>query len=99
MLHVTALEMNDDDQPPQYSLAKTLVGWVRDYARRSGVPLTGENALAGGVRSDNGWDNIHDAFDDRGCLGLTVLRIADVVDGVGADRYALFIQKYRPAGR
>ncbi|MCY7340932.1 MAG: family 14 glycosylhydrolase [Pseudonocardia sp.] len=94
-LHFTALEMADQDYPPQYSLAKTLVGWIGQYAYDAGVELKGENALSGGVRSDFGWDNIHDAFDTWGYLGLTVLRMSDVAEGVGADRYALFIDKYR----
>jgi beta-amylase len=95
VVHFTALEMNDMNEPPQYSLAKTLVGWFGQYAYDAGVPLKGENALQGGVYSDNGWDNINDAFDTWGYLGLTVLRSSDVSSGVGATRYAQFIDKYR----
>ncbi len=94
-LHFTALEMDDQDYAPQYSLAKTLVGWIGQYAFDAGVELKGENALAGGLYSDQGWDNIHDAFDTWGYLGLTVLRMSDVSEGLGAERYALFIDKYR----
>jgi hypothetical protein len=94
-LHFTALEMSDQNIPPQYSLAKTLVGWIGQYAHDADVVLKGENALSDGVHSDFGWDNIHDAFDTWGYLGLTVLRMSDVAEGIGAERYALFIDKYR----
>jgi beta-amylase len=95
VLHFTALEMADMNVAPQYSLAKTLVGWIGQYAYDARVPLKGENALSGGVQSDFGWDNIDDAFDTWGYLGLTVLRMSDVASGVGATRYALFVKKYR----
>lgn len=94
-LHFTALEMDDQDYAPQYSLAKTLVGWFGQYAGDTGVRLKGENALAGGVGSDTGWDNIEDAFDTGDYLGLTVLRMSDVADGLGAQRYERFIDTYR----
>jgi hypothetical protein len=96
VLHFTALEMDDQDVPPQYSLAQTLVEWVGDSAFRAGVELKGENALAGGVQSDEGWDNIEEAFATWGYLGLTVLRMSDVASGTGATRYAEFIATYRP---
>jgi hypothetical protein len=94
-MHFTALEMDDQNHPPQYSLAKTLVGWIGQYAHDAGVRLKGENALAGGVASEAGWNNINDAFDTWGYLGLTVLRMSDVSEGLGAERYAQFIDKYR----
>lgn len=96
VMHFTALEMGDQNYPPQYSLAKTLVGWIGQYAYDAGVELKGENALAGGVRYDYGWDQINDAFDTWGYLGLTVLRMQDVSYGTGQQRYAQFIDKYRP---
>lgn len=95
VMHFTALEMFDGDEPPAYSLAKTLVGWVGDYAARVGTPLKGENALSGGVTWDGGWDNIEDAFDQWGYGGLTVLRMSDVAEGTGATRYARFIEETR----
>lgn len=95
VMHFTALEMGDNPGPDGYSLAQTLVGWIGDYAARSHVRLKGENALAGGVQYDYGWDQINHAFDTWGYLGLTVLRMHDVSSGVGATRYAQFIQKYR----
>ena len=106
VMHFTALEM-DDNNPGDpfdatdptslrpYSLAKTLVGWIGDYAHRVGTDLKGENALSGGLYSDRGWDNINDAFDDWGYLGLTVLRMGDVAEGLWATRYAQLIEKYR----
>jgi beta-amylase len=47
------------------------------------------------VQYDSGWDQINDAFDTWGYLGLTVLRMQDVSYGTGAERYARFIDKYR----
>jgi beta-amylase len=94
-VHFTALEMDDQDFPPQYSLAKTLVGWFGQYAYDAGVELKGENALAGGLYGEQGWVNINDAFDTWGYLGLTVLRMSDVSEGLPAERYAQFIDKYR----
>lgn len=96
VMHFTCLEMGDQNFAPQYSLAKTLVSWIGQYAYLRGVPLKGENALNGGVQYDFGWDQINDAFDNSGYLGLTVLRMADVSTGTGATRYAAFIAKYRP---
>jgi hypothetical protein len=48
------------------------------------------------VQSDEGWDNIEEAFATWGYLGLTVLRMSDVASGTGATRYAEFIATYRP---
>ncbi len=103
VMHFTALEMGDNNPGDPdaatglrpYSLAKTLVGWIGDYAHRVGTDLKGENALSGGVQGDFGWDQINDAFDTWGYLGLTVLRMGDVAEGTGATRYAQFIDKYR----
>jgi len=58
--------------------------------------VIGGTSLAGGVGSDEGWDNINEAFETWGYLGLTVLRIGDVSSGVGAARYAEFIKTYSP---
>jgi hypothetical protein len=98
ILHFTCLEFNDENVPPQYSQAKTLVGWVGAEAGRQGVTIKGENALAGGITSNNGWDNVNQAFDSFPYIGMTVLRVGEVASGTGATRYAQFIQKYRPAG-
>ena len=48
------------------------------------------------VQSEDGWDNIDEAFQRWGYLGLTVLRIGDVSSGVGARRYAELIATYSP---
>lgn len=98
ILHFTCLEFNDENFAPQYSQAKTLVGWVGAEAGRQGVKIKGENALAGGITSNNGWDNVNQAFDSFPYIGMTVLRVGEVASGTGATRYAQFIQKYRPAG-
>lgn len=98
ILHFTCLEFNDENFAPQFSQAKTLVGWVGAEAGRQGVKIKGENALAGGITSNNGWDNVNQAFDNFPYLGMTVLRVGEVASGTGATRYAQFIQKYRPAG-
>ncbi|MGL5860000.1 MAG: hypothetical protein ACRCY9_01920, partial [Phycicoccus sp.] len=63
---------------------------------RLGVTIKGENALDGGVRSDLGWDNIVNAIRHAAYSGLTVLRIDDVVHGVGRDRYRDLIETQRP---
>ena len=94
-LHFTALEMFDENVAPQYSLAKTLVGWFGQYASDAGVELKGENALNFLLYGDGNWDNINEAFDRWGYLGLTVLRMSDVSEGLPRDRYAQFIDKYR----
>lgn len=98
ILHFTCLEFNDENFAPQYSQAKTLVGWIGAEAGRQGVKVKGENALAGGITSNNGWDNVNQAFDSFPYLGMTVLRVGEVASGTGQSRYAQFIQKYRPAG-
>ena len=98
ILHFTCLEFNDENFAPQYSQAKTLVGWVGAEAGRQGVKIKGENALAGGITSNTGWDNVNQAFDSFPYIGMTVLRVGEVASGTGATRYAQFIQKYRPAG-
>lgn len=98
ILHFTCLEFNDENFAPQYSQAKTLVGWVGAEAGRQNVAIKGENALAGGITSNNGWDNVNQAFDNFPYIGMTVLRVGEVASGTGATRYAQFIQKYRPAG-
>lgn len=95
VLHFTALEMNDDPYGGGQSLAQTLVFWVAEEAANQGVPIKGENALAGGVTNDNGWDNIENAFDYASYSGMTVLRINQVATGgTGQYRYEQFINNY-----
>lgn len=95
VLHFTCLEFGDENFAPQYSQAKTLVGWLGAEAGRQSVAIKGENALSGGVTNDTGWNNVNDAFDNFPYIGMTVLRIGEVASGTGATRYAQFIQKYR----
>lgn len=95
ILHFTCLEFSDENFAPQYSQAKTLVGWIGAEAGRQNVKVKGENALAGGITSNAGWDNVNQAFDSFPYLGMTVLRVGEVASGTGATRYAQFIQKYR----
>lgn len=95
VLHFTCLEMDDQNFPPQYSLAKTLVFWVANEAKRQGVTIKGENALAGGITNDSGWNNILNAFDFASYTGLTTLRIGEVAGGTGQSRYSDFIHRNR----
>ena len=95
ILHFTCLEMSNNDTSPYYSRAQDLVFWVAKYAGTKGVTIKGENALAGGVATSAGWDNIVNAFDWAPYTGLTVLRVGDVASGLGLSRYAAFIARYR----
>jgi hypothetical protein len=94
--HFTCLEKDDtewDGGIHAFSLAKTLVFWVAEGAADKGIVIKGENALAGGVENDHGWDNIWNAFHWAAYTGLTVLRIDDVTTGSadGQSRYRDFI--------
>lgn len=95
ILHFTCLEMSNSYAAPNYSGAQDLVFWVANRAAALGVTIKGENALAGGVASNAGWDNIVNAFDYAPYTGLTVLRVSDVAGGLGMSRYAAFIARYR----
>lgn len=95
VLHFTALEMNDEPLSSGESMAKSLVFWVANEAQAQNVVIKGENALAGGVTWDGGWDNIENAFDHAAYSGMTVLRINQVTDGgTGQYRYQNFINNY-----
>ncbi|MFC3889140.1 family 14 glycosylhydrolase [Salinispirillum marinum] len=99
VLHFTALEMNNQDYDGgslAYSRAQDLVFWVGDAAGALGVDLKGENALAGGVQTDTGWNNIENAFTWTSYNGLTVLRVSNVTENTtGRNRYAQFIQNFK----
>lgn len=95
VLHFTCLEMPNEGTAPAYSRAQDLVFWVAKHAASKGVTIKGENALAGGVTTNAGWDNIVNAFDYAPYVGLTVLRVGDVSSGLGMSRYASFIARYR----
>lgn len=92
-LHFTCLEMGNSETggsgetPKQYSLAKTLVGWVALEAYRQGVTIKGENALSGGLPWTNedfpgdwvdAWDHINQALERYPYAGITMLRMTDV---------------------
>ncbi|RIJ71368.1 beta-amylase [Nakamurella silvestris] len=97
VLHFTCLEMDNQESGPAYSQAKALVFWVAAEAKSLGVAIKGENALSGGVTGDAGWDNVENAFTWSSYRGFTALRISEVASGLGRQRYAAFIQKFRPA--
>ena len=95
-LHFTALEMDNENFSPQYSKAKDLVFWVAEGAKNQGVTIKGENALSGGINSDNGWNNIENAFTYASYSGLTVLRMGNVTNGgTGQSRYSSFLQNFQ----
>jgi beta-amylase len=92
-LHFTCLEMGDAESggmgetPKQYSLARTLVGWVAVAAAGQGVVIKGENALSGSLAWTNedfpgdwtdAWDHINEALERYPYSGITILRISDV---------------------
>ena len=94
-LHFTCLEMGNENYAPAYSRAQDLVFWVADAASRAGVSIKGENALAGGVTTHAGWNNIENALTWASYSGLTVLRMEQVTwNGVGRQRYEQVIQNY-----
>jgi beta-amylase len=97
-LHFTALEMDNCEDTGSCqvdaSQAKALVFWVAQAAADGQVAIKGENALAGGVTGDHGWDNIENAFRWASYNGLTVLRIGEVTDNpTGRTRYQRFIAR------
>ncbi len=98
-LHFTCLEMGNEGHAPAYSMAENLVFWVANAAEAKGIPIKGENALAGGVHSDFGWDKINNAFQWASYTGLTVLRIGDVTNnGTGQYRFSQLISDYGSGG-
>lgn len=81
----TALEMPDGaDGPAVQSLPNSLAKWVGIEARKQGMPIRGENALAGNLGSSYNWNIIHSLLDlpnQPGYYnGITFLRMSDVVD-------------------
>lgn len=79
-LEYTCLEKpNDEGGPAVASLAEALVFWVAAEAHRQGVPVGGENALAGGLLSSEGWDRIDNALRYSFYDDVTFLRLHDIV--------------------
>lgn len=79
-LEYTCLEKgNGEGGPAVASMAEALVFWVAAEAHRQGVPIGGENALAGGLLSNEGWDHIANAVRWSHYDELTFLRLHDIV--------------------
>ncbi|MBX3226585.1 MAG: family 14 glycosylhydrolase [Labilithrix sp.] len=79
-LEYTCLEKgNGEGGPAVASMAEALVFWVADLAHRRGVPIGGENALAGGLHGHEGWDRIENAARWSHYDELTFLRLHDIV--------------------
>ena len=94
ILHFTALEMSNNPQSPAYSLANDLVVSFANDAKRYGVVVKGENALAAGILNDYGWKNIHHHFEHERFNGITVLRLTNIGSGYGKKTFAKFIELY-----
>ena len=95
VLHFTALEMDDNPTHPSYSYAKTLVGWLGGEAKKQGVEIKGENALAQGVWHARGWHNIEEALRNHHYSGLTILRITEVTgDKLGRKKLENIIKTF-----
>lgn len=75
VFHFTCLEMSNGTSEPAYSLARELVETMGREAHKRSVIIKGENALAAGILSKVGWDNIESALADHHYSGLTVLRL------------------------
>lgn len=92
MLHFTALEMPDgvDSKIGANAMPNTLANWVGQEAQRQGIPLKGENALAGNLASDNAWNLLSSHLNLPGQAGyyrgLTLLRLSDVLGSEAARR-------------
>jgi hypothetical protein len=87
VLHFTCLEMADGDGAPGVnSLAYSIVRFVGQEAARQGVPIKGENALAGNLLGNQSWDRIrsHLAIPGTGGSyeGITFLRMSTILESV-----------------
>jgi len=98
VLHFTCLEMDDaPSDPATASRAKSLVFWLGKLAASRGVPIKGENALAGTLGSARAWENMGDALAWGGYQGLTVLRIEAVVRDASAQAgFAGLVRRFGP---
>lgn len=96
ILHFTCLEMPDTGgEPPAFSKAETLVGWVGQACYNLGINVKGENALSTGIEISTGWDMMENALKKYNYSGLTTLRINQVVEGVAYERYAMLIAEMK----
>jgi hypothetical protein len=95
IVHFTALEMDDDNTcGGENSNAHTLGAWLSDGAADRDLVLKGENALAGGINHDFGWDMIEDSFTGFHYSGFTLLRLNEWND-TAKERYRQFITQFK----
>lgn len=81
VVHFTAIELNDGKDGPQTaSGAKSLAFWIGDEARKLGLTLKGENALAGELHGKQAWDNILNVLKWSHYSGVTLLRLEAVAE-------------------
>jgi len=83
-LTFTCLEMDDADRwrAPFYSAPRTILDEVSSIARRIGLPMNGENALAIS-NNPSRYDNIASALRDHSYQSFTLLRMQNIVDMQG----------------
>ncbi|WP_019615450.1 family 14 glycosylhydrolase [Psychromonas ossibalaenae] len=80
VVHFTCLEMINKDHEG-YSRAEDLVNWMADAANEVGVELMGENALAGELYGEQGWQQMERALTrNPGYGGITLLRMQNFFD-------------------
>ncbi|HEY9774517.1 MAG TPA: family 14 glycosylhydrolase [Planktothrix sp.] len=85
VMHFTCLEKADGEDAHRHaeSLARSLVKWVGAEARRQGVPIKGENALAWCINDVASWQMMRTALkmpgEEGDYEGLTLLRLSNVV--------------------
>jgi beta-amylase len=84
MLHFTALEMPDgqDSNMNAKAMPYSLAEWVGKEAQYQGIPLKGENALAGTLQNPDAWNIMasHLKLPQQAGYykGLTLLRLSDL---------------------
>ena len=87
-LEYTCLEKGDGEGGAAVgSLAESLVSWVANAAFAQQVPIGGENALSGGLASEDGLRHIDNALAYSHYHSLTLLRVHDVVSNPAASSY------------
>lgn len=101
VLHFTCLEKGDGEGGPAVgSRAGALVRWVAREARRQGLPVKGENAIADALVTRAAWDNMREATNDGAYDGLTILRMTDVAaSDLATERYAALIAEVQRTRR
>ena len=95
-LHFTNLESDDVEEENGrmiYSQARTLLRYVATAANDVGITIKGENAMAHGIATQHGWDNIDKAYGNHSLNGITVLRVDNVTDNeIGKARFQKLIK-------